>query len=250
MNLEDKKKEVLERGKAERGEYTPDPNSVPARMYRYWYKHTEFPPARENFCHYWRVVVFWAPLWWVFNHTAVLVLNPVVDWVDRGGGDRLAHILSAPARGYRKIGTKAGRKKFWEYVGWGIVGLFALFCIASLVMAFIKTPLAALIWVGILVGTVAVLIGAAMGLSRLGAIFEKKRRAQYEALVDDYLEGKTDVPPWVAMHEKKPSRVKRFFRGVGDFLVLLAQIVRVKKWKICPLVEIPTEGLDTSSATV
>jgi hypothetical protein len=33
----------------------------------------------------------------------------------------------------------------------------------------------------------------------------------------------------------------KIFSGIGDLVVLLAQVVRVKKWGICPLVEIDDE---------
>jgi len=43
---------------------------------------------------------------------------------------------------------------------------------------------------------------------------------------------------------REPGRISKFFSGVADFLVLAAQIARVKKWKICPIVTVPKESID------
>lgn len=47
--------------------------------------------------------------------------------------------------------------------------------------------------------------------------------------------GRDYVPP-----ASKPSRIKAILRGIGDFIILIGQVVRVNKWKICPTVEIKT----------
>jgi hypothetical protein len=39
----------------------------------------------------------------------------------------------------------------------------------------------------------------------------------------------------------EPSKFAKFIMGIGDFLTLAFQVIRVKKWKICPIVEIPNE---------
>jgi hypothetical protein len=31
------------------------------------------------------------------------------------------------------------------------------------------------------------------------------------------------------------------FATVGDFIILLAQFIRVSKWKICPVIELPDD---------
>lgn len=50
-----------------RGEFhIRSPQAWHYRAYEYW-RHNSlmWAPIRENFCHYWRVVLFWAPLTWV-----------------------------------------------------------------------------------------------------------------------------------------------------------------------------------------
>lgn len=43
------------------------------------------------------------------------------------------------------------------------------------------------------------------------------------------------------VYEAKPKKQGGFWRGVGDFLILLAQVARVNKWKICPIVQVDNE---------
>lgn len=40
--------------------------------------------------------------------------------------------------------------------------------------------------------------------------------------------------------KQRPQRVRRFFRGAGDLFSLLWSVILVKKWKICPRVELPS----------
>lgn len=37
---------------------------------------------------------------------------------------------------------------------------------------------------------------------------------------------------------KFEKKVIAFFKGIGDFVILVAQVIRVNKWKICPTVEV------------
>jgi hypothetical protein len=64
-----------------------------------------------------------------------------------------------------------------------------------------------------------------------------KIRAQREA----FLTGKSDYDPY-AVKQYVPSafeqKIANFFKGVGDFLSLAWNVVRVNKWKICPMVKI------------
>ena len=66
-NLKSKAKEVYDKGVEQRGEFAP--TGVPLRMWKYWAKHTKPSrvPARENFCHFWRVVAIWSPLMFLKN---------------------------------------------------------------------------------------------------------------------------------------------------------------------------------------
>lgn len=49
-------------GGRERRNWNPSTDTAHYRLYRQWQQITGKRPVIENFCHYWRVVVFWAPL--------------------------------------------------------------------------------------------------------------------------------------------------------------------------------------------
>lgn len=51
----------------------------------------------------------------------------------------------------------------------------------------------------------------------------------------------------VARIAAKNRPLRMFFVGVGDATVLAAQYIRVKKWKICPVMEFPDESLTTNN---
>lgn len=59
--LRDRARQVRERGTRERRNWNPSPESAHYRLYRKWDEITGKAPAKENFCHYWRVVLLWAP---------------------------------------------------------------------------------------------------------------------------------------------------------------------------------------------
>lgn len=77
-------------------------------------------------------------------------------------------------------------------------------------------------------------------------------------VVSDYVSGKRELVrqqhelyyethgEYPVVEKKQPSVVDRkidaFFRGIGDFIILIAQVVRVNKWKICPIVEVKTDS--------
>lgn len=46
---------------------------------------------------------------------------------------------------------------------------------------------------------------------------------------------------------RKPSRLSVAFSYIRDFTVLIVQYIRVKKWKACPIVEIPADDQSPSS---
>src|SRR6478736_2983863 len=68
---------------------------------------------------------------------------------------------------------------------------------------------------------------------KLEAYIEGKRELEREAraeliasmTIEEYDEYRRAV--------SEPGRVYKFFRGIGDFIILIAQVVRVNKWKIC-----------------
>lgn len=63
--LQEARKKRREKGEARRATFHPEPTGKPTQVYHWWASNGGNAPARENFCHYWRVIVFWAPLLWL-----------------------------------------------------------------------------------------------------------------------------------------------------------------------------------------
>jgi ABC-type multidrug transport system fused ATPase/permease subunit len=60
--LRDKVAAHRRQGEERRGTYVPAVDGAPLRVYQWWHAKTGSTIERDNFCHYWRVVIFWAPL--------------------------------------------------------------------------------------------------------------------------------------------------------------------------------------------
>jgi hypothetical protein len=60
MSLRDKTREVVEAGKAKRGDWQPEKGSWSERRYQYYHKRTGKGRENENFCRFWRVATIWA----------------------------------------------------------------------------------------------------------------------------------------------------------------------------------------------
>jgi hypothetical protein len=65
MSNAEKAREVLERGATRRGTWSPKADGMSRRIYKWWQARSNDVRSQENFCHYWRVVLIWAPLRWV-----------------------------------------------------------------------------------------------------------------------------------------------------------------------------------------
>lgn len=114
----------------------------------------------------------------------------------------------------------------------------------ALVMA--EGWLALLGLIGVLLAAVAVLGLMFFGLDKLGTYIKgrrsMKRRAKDEA--DDAFYDEHGYFPWSVENmspPREPGRISKFFSGIGDFIVLGAQVIRVNKWKICPIVTIDND---------
>jgi hypothetical protein len=67
-----------------------------------------------------------------------------------------------------------------------------------------------------------------------------RAKVRASAKIDAFLAGKISEDEFYGRRAKRaPGRIAKFFKGAGDFCHLIFQVVRVKKWKICPFVEIP-----------
>lgn len=119
------------------------------------------------------------------------------------------------------------------------LGLFATFAFGSIGLA---GGLSAMVLA--LAGTLtvgAVSIGLTMLFAWLSTYVEGKREIDKEKF-NEFLTAYSEAhgKPYVAP-ARKPSKVKAFLRGAGDFIILIGQVVRVNKWKICPTVSIETK---------
>lgn len=84
VSLRAKTIQTRKSGAAERRNWNPSEDDAHYRIYAWWMDRTGNRPSRENFCHYWRVVLIWAPLRWLLvpiAYTLVAALTGVILWV-------------------------------------------------------------------------------------------------------------------------------------------------------------------------
>lgn len=306
MSLREKAREVKAAGEEARGDFTP--TGAPLRAYKYWAQRSRNVPDKENFCHFWRVVVFWAPFmafrnglerlfsnayflgavavallvaivlagitWGQFGTIALIVLaalygiaglvfggiyasekydhdswKPKPDGVDRWqwNGDifqpevepvfKWVTLFTLPTSWLTFSIFSIGKRLGKDTVGLIFRGLaFTLgfgYIAFLLVIGFVQLGWWMLAVLGGIVGGLATLFGVVIGLGHLFEnlrAYRKQKAAKRPAPTNDKL-AEVKAP-------REPGKVSKFFSGIADFLVLAAQVVRVNKWKICPLVTI------------
>ena len=222
-----KSEQILKDGAAIRQTFTPEPNSAPTRAYKYWVESSQHGlyPENENFCHFWRVVLIWAPVWWVLNHT--ILSAPVERAVNK------INIPPIPAKAKKVILTSL-------LVAWCALMAFLL------VVAIVQEPVVLLVLLG-----VGLFVAAFFGiLVWIGGITEEKRikrrateREEFQKALDAWLY-ENGPSPWAkpeATVEKKPSRFKKLLAAFREYSLVVVNAVRVKKWRICPFVEVPVD---------
>jgi len=245
-DFKDKSEQVLEDGKAARATFQPPVDSAPLRAYQYWLKSTGREPFRDNFCHFWRVVLIWAPLHWVADHTLVpLFTSRPIRAVGRG----IAWVFQKPVRSYKALhyDTRKTIGNVAAYIFMALLALLFLFALVSLavkigVVNFLLVILGALAIVAVLFGVVWV-FGRIAEHNRAKARLRADERRKYlnSLSYDEWrlavgLDSPPRKPRW---YDKYLAKLDKGLKNVGDFLVLAVNVVRVNKWKICPLVEIP-----------
>ena len=233
---------------------------------------------RENFCHYWRVVAIWAPLLKLGKSLNTLVENPIT-YVVLGiiaiallvGGSLFIDgffvslaigvgiLLAIVAAGLALVVGLSFLGDFIEdrfpkfvvkvenfFKSWktwaGIGGLI----LAAIVYATSAGTggIGYIVWASVF---------AFLGLSGFAIVKaldyaegkRAQRQAEWDALDFDTQDAIFDYLHDLNRIKRKPNRVERWFVGAGnaivDVLEFIVQVVRVNKWKICPLVEIPQE---------
>lgn len=235
MDLSDKARDVVAEGTARRGEYDPEPGSVPYRLYQDYARRGGRVPTRENFCHFWRVVVIWAPLFWVRDHTVNTA--PFKRFMKSGVGGTLKAVGRGIAFPFKFIDRKVGHDRLMNI---GIITFMTLVVLYALGMLFLMGS--SLAWWAPLVlvaglAAVAVFIGYVIEplIDKRQRRKQAERDAAWAKRWEAILNGTYEPEPEVV---KQPGIVRRFFSGLWDLIVLLAQVIRVKKWKICPYVNI------------
>lgn len=102
----------------------PDAKSWLARIYVYWLKTTHADiPRQENFCHFWRVILIWAPLEWLYMTKRGWrgMLRPYTVLA-------LALFMGVIAGLALAAGTSVG---VWEMIVWMAYGLIGVFGAAA-----------------------------------------------------------------------------------------------------------------------
>lgn len=78
-DLQESRQMILSRGDASRLNWDPDPASFHYRVYRWWAKKANRDiDTEDNFCHYWRVVMIWAPLRFLANPVFYATIGAVL----------------------------------------------------------------------------------------------------------------------------------------------------------------------------
>lgn len=235
-----KSQEILERGRQERATFTPEPDSAPTRAYWYWVnkRRDGVRPRNENFCHFWRVILIWAPLAW-FMDKVKFAAKPI-GWIGRQ---------------FKKIPRGVAEK-----IGLSIVGVYLLVLLVIIIMAAFQSPASFFLVLGIIAAIAAfvallVFIGGKVSernrLKREAAArarTEASRKA-WEAFwnglgPDPTLERRRETEEAVRKIQRFEAffdKFAPFFKAVGEFCLVAVNAVRVNKWKICPLVEVPVD---------
>lgn len=226
----EKAEQIKMQGALERGEFNPKPDAAHLKMYKYWERVTQPDRRQENFCHYWRVVLIWGPLVWLLMHlldglVKVFSFLPSVHLSDKA---------------HKRISTG------FKWAAFGLVGLVVVYLIGVLIYGFFTDPWLTLGVLGAILGIAAGLVGIIAVVTFFVARADAKKELDQIARDRAYFDGEISREEWLGKKSKKaPGRVRKFFSGVKDFLILIGRAIQVRKWKICPLVQIPDE-VDTA----
>jgi hypothetical protein len=306
--FKDKASAVYEQGVAERGNFTP--SGAPLRIYKNWAARTGSAPAKENFCHFWRVVAIWAPLAWfsekgqaLVNKTAVqvsagIVLLAAVVWAcfqftsvfqgvavvlgtvfalcallagvvisaetfipDEGEWDApwqkyLTYALAVVGLPFALVGFTVASigfnwKQSWNKPILNVLGGFAFLVGVGGIVALVVSAFMSLGWIllAYIAGVAVAIVGVGAALTGIVTFIEGKRalakaakKAARDKRYDDWLHDRITDDEYYGRTAHSPSKfelkVAAFFTAIADFLVLAFQVVRVNKWKICPIVEV------------
>jgi len=147
------------------------------------------------------------------------------------------------------IGAVFKSSKTLKYVGNALLGLILLACLGILTVIIVASIAHyGLVPFLVVVGTILLVIAVITAFS-IGSVFvmekyiepaiKRRRRARRDA--EDALRMKISYGKATAASSNK-SVIGSILRTIGDFVILIVEVVRVNKWKICPIVELPEES--------
>jgi type IV secretory pathway VirB2 component (pilin) len=113
--------EVREAGAAKRGRWNPEADSPAYLRYAWWVEQTGAEIEQENFCHYWRVALIWAPLRKLTDKLAFLV-KPLIH---------LGIVLAVLLVGCGVWELSQSIDSFWLKVGVGALVIVGLVWLAA-----------------------------------------------------------------------------------------------------------------------
>lgn len=138
-----------------------------------------------------------------------------------------------------KASWNAKVERIAQYV---VVSLMALILIGFITLLVVFNGfIALLILLGVLAAASVFVLALFFIVSYISDYISGRRALKREAAYDaeeKYYEEFGYYPSEAKIEPREPGIFSKFFTGIGDFIVFVAQIVRVKKWKICPIVDI------------
>jgi len=256
-NFRKRTAEIVAAGEAKRGQW--EPTGAPRRAYDYWLENSDSRKAeairwgnrKENFCHFWRVVAFWSPMLrmgkfmgrhdgWFFGVFAAAVVLVVLTLL----GSLIADVgivnFLLGALGFAGVVAVMGGlitgfvtlcEKFPKVMGTIGLGLLALAVLAFNAAIYTDT----LVGGGIVSFLILSVLVVFWKFDAIDAYFVGRaelKREQREAEWRERIESGEPV------EYREPGKVAKFFKSVGEFLMMFVQVIRVNKWKICPIVEL------------
>ena len=254
-------REIRAKGVAERGNFTM--RGVPLKIWNYWYSKTDKVIDRENFCHYWRVVFFWAPLYFLADKILdfldtlagkILVTLAVIGLVVWGatasvdfmilllvmlGVTVFVTLIFGLAHLAEKNLSPKTRRRLGTTIAWILLAAVAAVLLLLLYLAWLDFGIIAFAWI---FGVLAFVVALGFGMAYLADLLVGRRAVNIDRDHEELMAYVNEHGHMPEAEPREPGRVSKFFSGIGDFVVLIAQVVRVKKWKICPMAEVPKES--------
>lgn len=228
-------------------------HGVPLRIYNYWRDNTLDNVGQENLCHFVRVILFWAPLMWLGGvirryRTALTAMAIAVGataivmcsmwWSDFALALLwLAIVLFVLTcaigsgmliKRYVPRVTSALLLKLTTYMS---VGLLLALTVAWLVLGVIEYGW---LFLAVFIGAVA-MFGTVVALSIWLSYRAEKKELLRTVRDHEYFEQHGELPP---VADSNTNLVKRFFTGIGAFIVIIFEYVRASKLKVCPFVKV------------